>query len=170
MPDAKPEWWDMIETIGTQIERYGIFGWFRRNIVRFLVGAIVGFVVDVAGIVRDAWDALNAALGEAGQTAFGAVGMVGEKFLGVLLDLNQQLFDLALGDALGPFEAPILAGLFLVEFAILFRLAKPALLALGEAASAVPVVGGLVNSGVTGGVRAGDALWNYGRSIIGGLT
>lgn len=144
-------------------------GWLRKHLVRFLLGAIAGLVLDIAGIIRDGWTAVNGALRGAAETSRDAMSLVGDVALEPLAMVNQQLFNLVLGSTFGPFEAPIIVSLYALELALVVRLAKPALLALGELSSGIPVVGGVINSGVTGLVRASDALFGFGRQMVAGV-
>lgn len=163
IPDTTPGWWK-------KIENYGFVGYVRRVIVRFILGGVAGIVFSVAGIIRSAWNTFADTFGAAGATLWGAIGSVGSTVVSPIEGLNTWVFHLVLGNSLGFLEGPFVAVLYLAEFAIVIRLAKPTLLTVGELATAIPVVGGLLNGGITFLVSASDSLWDGARRTIGGIA
>lgn len=170
IPDAEPDWWDDLTDIMGNIQDLGVMDWFRQKIVRFMIGAVAGFVLSIAGIIRGAWNTIEDAIAAAGSTIFGTMGETLAPMLAPIANLNNAFVDMVAVGALGPFEGPAVAMIYIVELAVAVRLLKPWLLSMADSFGAIPVVGSVLSAGLTMSVEASDNLFSGARRAFGGFT
>ena len=171
IPDAKPWWWDALTGFAKDLATYGPVDYFRRIIVRFILGGLFGFVLSIAGIISGAWTTVATTFGGAGATLWNTIGgAIGGLLITPVTLFNDWVFHLVLGNSLGGLEAPFVAVLYLVEFAVVIRLAKPLLLAVADLAGAIPVIGSVITGGVTFLVAVEESLFGTAKRILGGIA
>lgn len=119
----------------------------QRVIVDFILGGAAAIIFTLVGGIETAFQSFILAFGDAGRAFLDAFSVPASVAIGLITDLNGLVVGLAAGLGLpGDLVLPIL---YVVELALVFRAAPPALAATADVAGSIPVVGGALSGAYT---------------------
>lgn len=117
----------------------------RKRVVSFIVGVVASLTTATGSIGREVLGSVSDAVRDAGDAVGGAVGSVVFPIVDAWIGFNVGFGNVA-ADVLGPAAPIAVVGLVIVQVALVLRAIPPALVALSDFLSAVPVLGSVLNA------------------------